>query len=133
MGIGLCKVCGKGIKNYDDHKRKRCGACNTKIRRIRNKWAAINLLGCKCMHCGWIGSEKEMAAYEFHHFSGKKDFTIGNMSNKSWLKIKTELLRCKLLCSRCHRIEHSDRDESILEEAFKKYQGANQDLYNKSI
>ena len=111
-----CKLCGKPMKN---NRRKRCGACNTKIRRVRCKIAAVAYLGGKC-RCGYEGN---IVAFEFHHLDPtQKEFTIGNVANKSWTVIKTELDKCILLCSNCHRIEHADRDEVFMEEVS-KYKG----------
>lgn len=116
-----CIICKR---EHKDTRRRRCCSCSTKIRRIRAKWAAIQMLGGKCSNCGWIGSKQEMAAYEFHHVDGEKEFTISNVSNKSWDVIVGELKKCRLLCSRCHRIEHSDRsDPLLLSEAFENYDG----------
>ena len=107
-----CIVCGKG-------KRKLCSACRTKVRRVRAKKAAVAFLGGICRHCGWSGN---IVAFEFHHVSGKKEFNLGNVGNKSWSVLKKELKKCQLLCSRCHRIEHSSRNE-ILDEVVEAYGG----------
>lgn len=47
---------------------------------------------------------------------------IANYKNKKWELIKAELLKCILLCSNCHRIKHSNRDENFIKEAI-KYSG----------
>lgn len=106
-----CRLCDRPIKNNSAN-RTRCMSCNTKIRRIRAKMAAVKLLGGKCQECGFSG---HLAAFEFHHISGKKEFAIGNVSNKSWPVIRRELKKCKLLCSNCHRISHaSELNERLL-------------------
>lgn len=97
-----CCLCGKEFKQYRG--RKRCGSCTTKIRRFRAKQAAIKYLGGKCQRCGF---DKHSAALEFHHTDPKeKDFTLGNVGNKTWALLKKELDKCILLCSNCHKIEH---------------------------
>jgi predicted HNH restriction endonuclease len=113
----ICKLCGKDFKNYEHRNRARCGTCNTKIRRFRTKAAAIKLLGGKCQRCGWYGNQ---AALQFHHTNPlEKDFIIGNAANKSWDFIKTEVVKCILLCANCHMIEHSTKNEGkFLEEAM---------------
>ncbi len=115
----ICKLCGKKIKEYQKKCSTRCGSCNTKIRRFRAKAAAIKYLGGKCTKCGWRGNQ---AAMQFHHLKGK-DFTIGNVGNKSWDSLKIEMKKCVLLCANCHMIEHSTKNEyKFLKEAF-SYRG----------
>lgn len=101
--------------------RTRCGSCNTKIRRHRAKMAAIKYLGGKCDICGWTGNQ---AVFQFHHKNpSEKDFTVGNVSNKSWDSIKKELKKCILLCANCHMIQHSNRNDSKFLEEAKNYKG----------
>ena len=115
----ICKLCNKEFKNYQSRCIARCGSCNTKIRRFRAKAAAIEFLGKKCVSCGWNGDQ---AALQFHHLKGK-DFTIGNVANKSWDSIKKEMQKCVLLCANCHSIEHSTKDnKDFLKEAL-NYKG----------
>lgn len=117
----ICKLCNNELKKYDVRNRTRCGSCNTKIRRFRAKAAAIKLLGGKCVKCGWNGNQ---AAMQFHHLDpNKKDFIIGNVANKSWDSLKTEMQKCILLCANCHMIEHSTKNNAkFLEEAL-NYKG----------
>jgi len=62
------------------------------------------------MRCGWSGNQ---AALQFHHkVSKEKDFTIGNVANKSWDVIKLEISKCELLCANCHIIHHSSKGEN---------------------
>jgi len=115
----ICKLCKNQFKKYQSRCIARCGSCNTKIRRFRAKAAAIEFLGGKCTKCGWHGNQ---AALQFHHLKGK-DFTIGNVANKSWDSIKSEMKKCVLLCANCHMIEHSTKDgELFLKEAL-NYKG----------
>lgn len=102
-----CEICDKEINQLQGRNRKRCNGCNTSIRRLRGKLKAIELLGGKCERCGY---NKHPAALEFHHKDSKdKDFIIGSISNRSWEVVKEEAMKCELLCSNCHRIEHSSR------------------------
>lgn len=108
-----CILCGR---NHEDLRRKRCNSCNTKIRRYRTKLAAIKYLGGKCERCGY---NENPAGLEFHHRDpDAKEFQIGSVANKSWESVKTELDKCDLLCSICHRIEHANRDEVFIKEAM---------------
>lgn len=114
---GFCGICEREIPN---NRRKRCGSCTTRIRRLRSKLKAIEIMGGKCVKCGWHGPP---AGFEFHHNIGEKEFMIGMVANKSWDLIKRELEKCILLCATCHRIEHSSQSEKILIEAMKSYRG----------
>jgi hypothetical protein len=114
--IKSCQICGK-----EDIPRWLCSGCYTKVRRYRQKTKAIKLMGGKCSRCGWAGN---IAALEFHHIDGStKELTIGNVANKSWDTIKHELAKCELLCSCCHRIEHSNNESEAFLAAIKLYQG----------
>jgi len=122
----ICRLCGNQYKDYQKRNRERCGSCNTKIRRFRAKAAAIKFLGGKCMKCGWHGDQ---AAMQFHHNSiSKKDFNIGNVANRNWEKIKTEIKKCILLCANCHTIARSTKNgEKFVKEAL-NYKGRKLDF-----
>ncbi len=117
----ICKICDKKFKDYQAKGRARCGSCNTKIRRYRAKAAAIKYLGGKCSSCGWSGNQ---AALQFHHLDPRtKDFVIGNVANKSWNSIKSEMKKCVLLCANCHSIEHSTKDGALFIKEALNYKG----------
>lgn len=105
-----CILCGRTIENNINN-RSKCNSCVTRIRRYRTKKRAVEFLGGKCVKCGWSGN---IAAFEFHHNGSDKDFNIGSANNKSWKIVESELLKCELLCSNCHRIEHSKYDKDVL-------------------
>lgn len=115
-----CKLCNKNINQMQERNRSRCNSCNTRIRRYRIKEAAVKLLGGRCIECGFVGPH---VCFDFHHTSGVKDFTIGDVGNKAWKVIKKELKKCILLCSNCHRLKHSNRQDSKLLEEVKNYKG----------
>jgi len=126
VSMQVCKLCGNEFKDYQDRGRLRCGSCNTKIRRYRTKAAAIKCLGGKCSDCGWQGNQ---AALQFHHTDPKqKDFWIGNVANKSWDSIKSELKKCVLLCANCHTIRHSTKNEVQFLKEAEKYHGRKLDF-----
>ncbi len=119
--MDVCKICDKKFKDYQNKGRARCGSCNTKVRRYRAKAAAIKYLGGKCINCGWRGNQ---AALQFHHTDPKtKDFVIGNVANKSWDSIKSEMKKCVLLCANCHSIEHSTKDGDLFIKEALNYKG----------
>jgi len=82
-------------------------------RRIVAKLKAIKFAGGSCTKCGW---KNHPAALEFHHINGEKDFAIGNRWNANWELLAKEISKCQLLCSNCHRIEHSKRFDPFLKE-----------------
>jgi len=76
----------------------------------------VKFLGGKCLKCDWAGN---FGAFEFHHPNDDKEFNISSCSNKSWKVVKEELKKCELLCSNCHRIEHSNYDnEDFMKEVY---------------
>ncbi len=75
-----------------------------KNRRQQLKEMGVEYLGGKCIKCGY---NKCIAALEFHHRNpSEKEFNISRYQNLSWMKILTELDKCDLLCSNCHRELH---------------------------
>ena len=108
----FCKHCGKSIS-----KGTRCNTCVSKLRRLELKQKAVSYKDGECEKCGY---NEHLAALEFHHRDPKnKDFAIGGNMNRGWEFVKKELDKCILLCSNCHRIEHSKYDEtsSLVKEA----------------
>lgn len=115
---GFCYVCSKKTERG----RWLCGGCQTKVKRYRTKLAAIKYKGGKCNKCGWSG---HYAGFDFHHINPKeKEFSITEMSMKSWSDCKKELDKCEILCAICHRIEHtkSSKDEKLIH-AINNYKG----------
>jgi hypothetical protein len=98
-----CKYC----KQIHNSRSIGCMTCISRIRRYRNKTKAVNYLGGSCVRCGY---NQHLAALEFHHIEDKDD-SLGTMLNRKWETIKIELDKCILLCSNCHRIEHSKYHE----------------------
>ena len=112
----VCKICKKdrGDKLWGSV----CNTCNSKIRRFAMKIRLIRERGGKCEKCGWVPEKEEIVAMEFHHKENNKEFTIGRKLNHKWDTLISEVRKCKLLCSRCHRILHS-RTDYILEHSFR--------------
>lgn len=71
-----------------------------------NAWAkkllAIFCLGGKCQKCGNLNP----IVLEFHHIKDKL-FKIGDFWKRRWSVIEPEVRKCVLLCSNCHKIEHT--------------------------
>jgi len=103
-----CRLCEK-VRHFKGYL---CASCRTRVRRMRNKLAAIEYLGGKCSRCSWTGLP---AGFDFHHVNGDdKEFQIGNAANISWDRLTKELDKCELLCKSCHSIAHSKHDDERL-------------------
>lgn len=101
-------------KNIVIGKIKRCRDCeiifnlnknreSQRLLRTRLKKEAIDLLGGKCLICGY---KKHTEALEFHHLNPKeKDGNLSSIINQS--QRKEELKKCIILCANCHRATHA--------------------------
>jgi hypothetical protein len=64
-----------------------------------------------CNHCGL--QHPCFSVYDFHHLDpSTKEERIGVLINKGWDKLETELHKCIVLCSNCHRVEHNCNAEN---------------------
>jgi hypothetical protein len=76
-------------------------------------------LGGKCVKCG------ELENLQFDHINpDDKSFDIGKLLNYSKERVKEELIKCQLLCKRCH-----DK-KSLNEGSFKKNKGLGDTAHN---
>lgn len=111
-----CSNCNLIIPKINFHKDKNklnnlssyCKKCNTILtieRQRKFKMLCLEYKGGKCCVCGY---NKSIRALEFHHInSNEKDFNISKSKLKTFNdSIKSELDKCILLCSNCHREEH---------------------------
>jgi len=98
------RTCG-GCSNEIGQRRKFCTACISKKTRFKRKKWAVELLGGKCIKCGY---KKNLCALHFHHRDPtQKEFGISKQSSHiSFEKFKNEILKCDLLCANCHAEEH---------------------------
>ena len=92
-----------------------CSKCENSNRRssyygLILEYLAINNKNYCCENCGVTGS---IGFLDFHHIdSSTKEFNIGDhghttMSIDKFISdVVPELVKCKLLCPNCHRIEH---------------------------
>lgn len=77
----------------------------------------IEIHGGKCLHCGFSHAR----ALEFHHWvPADKEFSLNarSLSCRSWEEVIEESVKCALLCSRCHTLQHVllDRIVASMEE-----------------
>jgi len=111
-----CRLCGELLAKTGNF----CYTCRSRIRRYRTKATAVKYLGGKCQRCGW---DKDIAALEFHHPNADKEIKIGDATNRSWEVIVSELNKCELLCSNCHRIEHRGVRDNKFMSIVEEYNG----------
>lgn len=100
-----CRDCAKSLQarmyrnNPDKFKAK------TEHRR-QEKLTFITFLrtSLKCCHC----EEDNGACLDFHHADeSQKEFSIAHALTRSAAKVKSELLKCIVLCANCHRKHHA--------------------------
>ena len=92
----------KVIKN--DKKKKVSNTEAVESWRKRQKKALVEYKGGKCQCCGY---SKCIEALEFHHLDPNiKSFTISGKS-KSFNSLKSEVDKCILVCSNCHKEIHA--------------------------
>lgn len=112
----ICNVIKSKSEFYLSRDRKgrqivgsRCKPCRkiqeTK-KRYRTKQQCIDYKGGSCKKCGF---DKHPSALEFHHLEPKeKDFDISRLGNRNFSQLKSELDKCLLVCSNCHRMIHAN-------------------------
>lgn len=74
------------------------------LARIKELTAWVRTLRKACVRCG----EDHPACLDFHHIDpSKKVISIANAVRSSWSKerLLTEIAKCEVLCSNCHRKE----------------------------
>jgi hypothetical protein len=84
---------------------KRCESERAIARKNKKRDKAIKYLGGKCIRCGY---NKCIAALDFHHRESRtKKYELAKIiCSYKWDTIQTELDKCDLLCSNCHRELH---------------------------
>lgn len=111
----LCPRCNKSkiISEFIIRKRgghysycKSCLSNQSKERHNAIKLLCVQYKGGKCVHCGY---DKYIGALEFHHTDKNKDYGLSERIRikKSFNEMKSELDKCDLVCSNCHREIHS--------------------------
>lgn len=115
-----CSICKltKSMNNFYLRKGNKvsshCKACHcnrTRERLRQNKRDFVAYKGGCCERCGY----SRPVGLAFHHFDPSvKEFGF-NASPKITDRIKAELDKCYLLCSRCHLEVHADFVDGVLE------------------
>jgi hypothetical protein len=116
-----CKYCGESksadkfevanIINGKKYRRRKCNSCyvtrkSERRREITDKIRQYKQ-NLKCKQC----DNNDFRVLDFHHNGDEKDFNVGDAcrSGYSFLRIKTEMDKCEVLCANCHRILHYER------------------------
>lgn len=103
----LCKFCTRSYyRQWDKDHPNRTAQRVTKRRKALSKWYQAFKTTLTCSHC----PENHPACLEFHHLNPKsKDVHLSLAVNRGWSKerIMKEIAKCIVLCSNCHRKEHS--------------------------
>lgn len=117
-----CVVCNEGISgqkkmycsnkckqkhHYDRVKEQSNTYHSQTIRSYKRKLQLIDLLGGCCNVCKY---DRNLSALEFHHRDPNvKDSQLDmrTLSNRSMDYIMSEVIKCDLLCSNCHREYHN--------------------------
>ena len=96
--------CSRGCKNKNTNFQHQIYWLQ-KQRGAARKWRLIQLLGGCCSRCGYRAN---LAALEFHHARGDKEFQLDmrTIANRSWQTVLAESKKCQLLCSNCHAEVH---------------------------
>lgn len=85
--------------------RSECKNCFCQIQKEQQQKRKEKLVLLKGGGCSICGYSKFLGALEFHHLDPKqKEFRIAKIY--SWAKTFTELDKCILVCSNCHKEIH---------------------------
>ncbi len=82
------------------------------LRRRLVKQKAVKYKGGRCEKCGVV---YPYYIYDFHHINPmEKEFAIGTKDSPiKWDKVKSEIDKCLLVCSNCHReIHHQEQEDN---------------------
>ena len=83
---------------------KKCACESVRLGMKSVKKKLVSMAGGRCSACGY---DKCMSALEFHHIDpSQKDVELSQVTRITD-KILTELSKCVILCSNCHREHHS--------------------------
>jgi len=102
----MCKECEKQYHrdHYQRNKAKvskQVRARNKAVNRENHLKAIAYLSEHPCVDCG----ETHIATLDFDHVRGEKSFNIAKSLNQSysWDRIMSEIAKCDVRCSNCHR------------------------------
>lgn len=103
------KYCSNNCKakaHYNKHKSNPNSYHSQTLRGLKRKMLFIKELGAACEICGY---NKNLAALEFHHKDPSTKLLaldMRSLSNNALTTLRKELIKCRLLCSNCHKELH---------------------------
>lgn len=102
--------CGENRpERFYQRNKNKCKSCINKEKNDRlkeNRVKAVNILGSKCIHCGY---NKYTCSLDIHHMDpSKKDPNFKSHRGWSEKRLRKELERCVLLCRNCHSAVHNN-------------------------
>lgn len=78
-----------------------------KAKRDERNLIIFNYKGAECNHCG-LSEPKHLEIYDYHHVDpDTKLYSVSNILKGPIERLRTEVDKCLLLCSNCHRKEHA--------------------------
>jgi len=120
MQTKRCKICKDElpIESFGQNGKKKDGSVRRKAKCLKclQEWERskfqerIYLIvgGKEKMKCAICGYDKCTAAIDFHHIDPTtKDHLVSGMKNYSEKKLRTEIEKCIMLCTLCHREHHA--------------------------
>ena len=103
----ICKECCNAQARAKHKPGKRSEQQKKRVQ--QNKVKAIKYKEGKCQKCGIEYNGTNAAVFDFHHLEpNTKEKNPASLMDNGWDKIKQEIDKCILLCSNCHRLEHSE-------------------------
>ena len=114
-----CKECCKtnASNHYIENKESYKNGV-LKRRKLAREWILGFLSVRACVDC----SITDIRVLEFDHTSDNKLYDVGLLVNKGYgiSTIKTEVEKCEVVCSNCHRIRTCERSNSYRQVYFNK-------------
>lgn len=113
--VRVCKCGASSDKAAFSDKRNICMECFRDYRRDyinnrnrNNKVKAIIEKGSCCAKCEIEYDGTNACIFDFHHIGEKEKGPSELINGATWEAVMKELDKCLLLCSNCHRKEHSE-------------------------
>ena len=97
----VCVDCCRPIR-----RKNRCSSCSvSRSRKKKLKILLLDILGGKCVFCGY-GGEIKWRALVMHHVENRSFCVNDGAMGFGWKKIIEEAKKCVLVCCNCHQEIH---------------------------